>query len=173
MGQSSAGSQMRSRPALVALTLASPHPCLWLLKSTFPYQHLRTERVTPVRHSTHMRMPRQAWITETMKHTPTSPTVVLLLWCPLLVLHRLRSAMFVHEETKLVYHKEMSITTKTAMPRNPNQVSGELSHVDVVRDPSTTQLYSCSVALLCCRERTPITRRRSFLCHRILIYPLH
>jgi hypothetical protein len=71
--------------------------------------------------------------------------------------------MFVHEETKLVYHKEMSIMTKTAMPKNPSQVSGESSHVDAVRDPSLTQLFPCSVVLLYYHERTSSTRRQSFL----------
>lgn len=154
MGRNSAGSPTRLRLALVAPPLARPHLCQRLLRSTFPYQHLRTERVTPVFRNTHMRTPLLAWIMETTKRTPTSPMVVLHLWCRLLVLHHRRSVMFVHEEMKLVYHKETSIMTKMAMPRNPSQASGESSHVDAARDPSPTQLCPCSVVLLSYHERT-------------------
>lgn len=125
MGRSSAGSQTRSRLVLAALPLARPHPCLRQLKSTFPYQHLKTGRVIPVLRNTLTRMPLQAWIMEMTKHTPINPMVVLLPWCQPLVLYHQRSAMFVHEETKLVFHKGTNIMTKTAMSRNPSQVSGE------------------------------------------------
>lgn len=151
MGRSSAGSQTRLR---LVPPPARPHPCLRLLRSTFLYQHPKIERATAVFRNTHMRTQLLAWILQMTKHTPTSPTVVPLLWCRLLVLHHRRSVMFVHGETKLVYHKETSIMTKTAMPRNPSQVSGKSSHVDAVRDPFLTQLCSCSVVLLCHHERT-------------------
>ena len=148
MGRSSAGSQTRLRLALVAPLLARPHPCLRLLRSTFLYQHLRIERATTVFHNTHMRMLLQAWIMETTKHIPTNPTVVPLPWCRLLVLYHLRSVMFVHERTKLAYHKEMSITTRTAMPRSPSQVSGESLRVDAVKRPPPGAALPCSVVFL-------------------------
>lgn len=138
--------------------MARAHPCLRLLRSTFPYQHPSTERAIPELCNTHMRAPLQAWNTETTKVTPTSLTVVPLLWCRPLVLHRRRSVMFVHEETKSVYRKEMTIMTKTAISRNPSQVSGESSHVDAVRDPPpSTQLCPLlSVTMNVHRHTSPV-----------------
>ena len=140
-GRNSAGFRMRLRLAPVAPRLVKPHPCLLLLRSMFPYQH-RTEQATPVLRHIHTRMPLRAWIMQTRKHTPTNPTVVPHQWCPLLVLYHRRSVMFVHKETKLAYHMETSITTKTAMPTNPSQVSGEFFHVDAVDRPVLAALLA-------------------------------
>lgn len=150
MGRSSAGSQTRLRPALVASLLARLHPYLRLPRSTFPSQRLRTEQATTVFRNTRMPMPLQARIMEMTKRTPTNPMVVPLLWYRMLVLHHLQSVMFVHEETKSVYHKETSIMTRTAMPRSPSQVSGESLHVDAVETPIPVQLRLCCL----CHERT-------------------
>lgn len=144
---------MRLRLALVALQPARPRPCLRLLRSTFPYQHFRIGRVTSLLRNTHTRTQLRVWIMETTKHTSISLMVVHHLWCRPLVLHHRRSVMFVHEETKLVYHKEMGVMTKTATPRNPSQVSGECSLVDAVRNPSSTQLFP-SFRRACLSPRT-------------------